>query len=264
MFLEELSERRNGDVKGVRAIMLLEVLELGGTGDALGFLEDLELRGGVRIDKVRQRAEGLLVVLVEESALLEEERDICLLSNLTRKVEQLATCTRGCLRKKQRGEAGQAEGTYLVAHKGADIGSASICDGKDLDELGVVDGAGLLGREGGLEVDAPVGAQPDEGLEGDDCADPDEGPLLGLDVFVVELSTEIEAQEDGPYYHEGPDVGVAIERQWPPEVGRLDLRVVDERRHGWSNKEKKGMRCAYASDIDIGRLVEPREFKVRQ
>jgi hypothetical protein len=51
-------------------------------------------------------------------------------------------------------------------------------------------------------------------------------------VLVVELSGEVEAQEDGPYYGEGPDVEVLEQGQRPEQVGALDLRVVDERRHG--------------------------------
>jgi len=128
---------------------------------------------------------------------------------------------------------------YLVAHELADIRGAGICDGNDLDKLSIVDGACPLGREGGSKVDTPVCAEPNQGLDCDDCAEPDKGPLWRVDVFFVELAAEIEAQEDGPYYREGPDVGVTLERQRPQQLGRLDLRVVDERRHGGSRRRAK-------------------------
>jgi hypothetical protein len=122
--------------------------------------------------------------------------------------------------------------THVIAHKLANVGGPGVRGGVDLDQHGILDGAGLLGREGGVEVDAPVGAQPNQRLDGDDGADPDKGPFGRLDVLVVELSGEVEAQEDGPYYGEGPDVEVLEQGQRPEQVGALDLRVVDERRHG--------------------------------
>ena len=76
-----------------------------------------------------------------------------------------------------------------------------------------------------------MGAQPDQGLAGDDGADPDKGPLGRIDVFLVELGGQVVAQEDGPDDDEGPDVGVLVQGQRAQQVGALDLRVVDERRH---------------------------------
>jgi len=51
-------------------------------------------------------------------------------------------------------------------------------------------------------------------------------------MLFVEISAQVVAQKDGPYYREWPDVGVLLERKRPQQLGRFDLRIVDERRHG--------------------------------
>jgi hypothetical protein len=61
-----------------------------------------------------------------------------------------------------------------------------------------------------------------------------------VDVLVVELGGQVEAQEDGPDEGKGPDVGVLIQRQRAQQIGALDLRVVDERRHGCRSREGLG------------------------
>lgn len=121
--------------------------------------------------------------------------------------------------------------THIVADEFADLGGTGIGGRNDLDELGLVDILGLGGGEGGLEVDAPVGAQPDKGLECEDGAGPDEGPLRRLEILVVELWGQVVAQEDGPEDRKGPDVGMEAQRQWFEKFGVLDLRVIHERRH---------------------------------
>lgn len=84
MLLEEFGKRGDRNVKRVCTIVLLEVGVLGSTGDSSRLLERLDLGRRFGIDGKRQRAEGLSVRLVEESALLEKERDIRLASDLVR------------------------------------------------------------------------------------------------------------------------------------------------------------------------------------
>ena len=88
-----------------------------------------------------------------------------------------------------------------------------------------------------------MGAEPDEGLDGDDGAGPDKGPFLAVDVLIVEFLVEVVAEEDGPDDGKGPDIGVEVERQRPQQLGRLDLRVVDERRHDSGSTAGVGGRC---------------------
>ena len=82
VFLEELGEGRDGDVERVGAIVLLQAVELRGGRDALGLLEGFELGLGLFIDLVRKGAERVGLGIVEESALLEEERGVGLASGL--------------------------------------------------------------------------------------------------------------------------------------------------------------------------------------
>jgi hypothetical protein len=59
MLLEELGKGRNGDVKGVGAIVLFQALQLGGTRNTPGGLELLELRLRLVVDVVDKGAKGL-------------------------------------------------------------------------------------------------------------------------------------------------------------------------------------------------------------
>lgn len=74
-------------------------------------------------------------------------------------------------------------------------------------------------------------AEPSEGLESDDSADPDNCPFLGANVLSVELGAQVKGEEDGPDNGKGPNVGVKVERQRAQQLGALNLRVVDEGRH---------------------------------
>lgn len=112
------------------------------------------------------------------------------------------------------GSAARAcHGRYLVAQDGANLGGAGVGRGDDLDELGILEPLGLGGSEDGLEIDAPVGAQPHETLQRDNGGTPDECPLRGRDVLVVEFGGVVVTGEDGPYYGERPDVGVEVDGQ---------------------------------------------------
>jgi hypothetical protein len=97
VFLEELGESGDGDVERVGAIVLLEALLLGGARDAPGLLERLELRPRLGVDVVGEGPERLGIGVVQEAALLEQERDVRLVSDL-RKVS---------LWKRKRGGAGR-------------------------------------------------------------------------------------------------------------------------------------------------------------
>lgn len=82
MLLEELAEGRDGNVKRVGAIVLLDSGDFGGTGDAPGFLEFLNLGFRLGVDLVLESIERLPVWVVEETAFLEEEGDVLLSANL--------------------------------------------------------------------------------------------------------------------------------------------------------------------------------------
>lgn len=80
VLLEQLAERRDGDVERVEAIVVRK------TGD---FLFALETAGelvvgefGTGIDGVDERREGSGFGVVEETALLEQERDLLLVASL--------------------------------------------------------------------------------------------------------------------------------------------------------------------------------------
>lgn len=80
VLLEQLAERRDGDVERVETIVV------GKTGD---FLFALETAGelvvgkfGTSIDGVDERRERSVFGVVEETALLEQERDLLLVASL--------------------------------------------------------------------------------------------------------------------------------------------------------------------------------------
>ena len=52
-----------------------------------------------------------------------------------------------------------------------------------------------------------------------------------MDVSLVEVGRQVEAQEDGPDDGEGPYVGVRIPRKRCQELGGLDLRIFDKSSH---------------------------------
>lgn len=123
------------------------------------------------------------------------------------------------------------ESPHLVANQLANLGRPGVGDGNDLDQLRILNVLGLGGLEASLKANAPVGAEPCQGLEGDDGTTPEDGPFLCANVLLVEVGRQVEGQEDGPDDGERPDVGVEVKRQRAQQFGLLYLGVVDEGRH---------------------------------
>lgn len=146
MFLEQLGEGRDRNIERVVAIVLLDPIYFGGRSETLGLLEGLELGLGFGVEGVGERGEGALLSIVEEAALLEQERDILL-------------------------------ATHVITHQLADISGSGVGDGVDLDELGTAHVAGLGGSEGASKVDVPFGHEPKESLEGEDGGAPHKCPF---------------------------------------------------------------------------------------
>lgn len=103
--------------------------------------------------------------------------------------------------------------THLVAHKLADFARPGVSDGQDLYQLRFLDILDAISRKARGDIDAPVGAQPDERLNGNDGAAPDKGPFLRTDVLLIQFVAEIVAEEDGPGDGKRPDISVQIRRQ---------------------------------------------------
>ena len=222
MLAEQLGEGGDGDVESVRAVVLLDLIELALGRDAPRALELPDDRLGLRINGIVEGVEGLAGLIVEETALLEEERDVDLVSNLV-------TVQLKCSRARNYPQVAKS---YLLSEQLADLSRPRVGDGDDLDQLRILHVLRLRGREERLEADAPVGAQPHERLQGDDGAAPDVRPLRRANVLLVEGGRQVVAQEDGPEYGEWPDVGVEVPREGLEELRGLDLGVLDERHDG--------------------------------
>jgi hypothetical protein len=82
VLLEELGEGGNGNVKGVGSIVLLDACNLGLLVQASGGLEMANLGLGVDVDIILKSAEGICLGVIEESALLEQERSVELATSL--------------------------------------------------------------------------------------------------------------------------------------------------------------------------------------
>lgn len=82
MLFEQLGKRRNRNVERVHAIVVFKPLELGRARDTSRFLECLELGFRVGVDEIGQGAKRLGFGIIQEAALLEEERQILLASDL--------------------------------------------------------------------------------------------------------------------------------------------------------------------------------------
>lgn len=125
------------------------------------------------------------------------------------------------------------EKTYLVPQQLADFAGAGVRNGNNLDQLSVLNILVLdLGRrESRIQTDAPVRAQPNKRLEGDDGPAPDKGPFGGANVLFVEIRGQIVPQEDGPKNGKRPNVGVEVEGQRTKQLRMLDLRIVHEGCH---------------------------------
>jgi hypothetical protein len=167
MFLEQLGEGGNGDVERVVAVVLLQALDLGGRGEALCLLEILELGLRLGVEGVGERGKRALLRVVEEAPLLEEEREIRLPA-------------------------------HVVAHQLANLGGARVRNGLHLDELRAPHVGGRGRGEGALEVNVPLGHEPEEGLEGEDAGHPHERPFRRLDVRLVARGRQVDGGEGGP------------------------------------------------------------------
>jgi hypothetical protein len=82
VFLEEFRESRDRDIEGIVAIMQMGAVEFGLGGNTSRFLEVIEKRLGLSIDRVCERFEGVVRGIVEESTFLEEEGNIGFASSL--------------------------------------------------------------------------------------------------------------------------------------------------------------------------------------
>lgn len=82
MLLEELSKGGDRNIKGICAIVLFKTRKVCLPIDSAGGLEVAD--GGRRfsVDVVLQAIKGLDVGIVEKTALLEEEREVCLATGL--------------------------------------------------------------------------------------------------------------------------------------------------------------------------------------
>jgi len=76
VLFEEFSEGGNWNIESIIAIMLLDSGEFGSSGYPSRLLEMFESWLGFGVDGVRKRFKGVLCGIVEESALLEQERNI--------------------------------------------------------------------------------------------------------------------------------------------------------------------------------------------
>ena len=82
MLLEELGKRWYGNIERIGAVVLLQSAQIGRTCDAFGPLERFQLGFWVGIYLVREGPERVRFGIVEESALLEEEGQVRLASDL--------------------------------------------------------------------------------------------------------------------------------------------------------------------------------------
>ena len=169
VFLEQLGEGRDGDIEFVCAIMLCDALNLSGRGETLGLLERLELGLGFDIEGIGERGEGTLVGIVEETSLLEEEREVRLSTN-------------------------------VVAHQWHNLSGAGILDRLDFDKRCRTHVAGRGGGECALEVNVPVRHEPEQRLEGGDAGNPHKSPFRRLNVLLVALRRKVYGGEGRPYY----------------------------------------------------------------
>lgn len=80
-----------------------------------------------------------------------------------------------------------------------------------------------------------MSAQPDKRLNGNDSANPDKGPFGSTNVLLVEFRGKEISQKDGPGNDKGPYVGMEMKRQRAQKFSRLDLRIINERRHVGGN-----------------------------
>lgn len=65
-------------------------------------------------------------------------------------------------------------------------------------------------------------------MQGDDGCHPNKCPLLPVDIFVVEIFIEVECEEYGPEYREGPYVSLEVDGQRVVQTCGADLVVVHQ------------------------------------
>lgn len=154
---------------------------------------------------------------------------------------------------------------YLITNNSTDFRGAGVSNRDDLDQLGIFKPFGFRGREGCLEINTPVGAKPDEALQSDDSATPNESPFGRVDVLVVERRGVIVTGENGPYYSEWPDIGMEIIWERGQELGALDLSIVHQgrRRHddNATSPTRKGKRVVISNRRSWGWRGEPVAFE---
>lgn len=124
MLFEELEEGRHWNIEGVVAIVVLESLDLLLGGYATGLLEVLEGWLWLGIDRICEGREGLLLLVPEETALLEEEGNVVLATSL--QVCQLCSM------------AQRVRLAYVVANNLADLRKTSIRNREHLNKLRIL------------------------------------------------------------------------------------------------------------------------------
>lgn len=113
MLLEEFRECRNRDIEGVGAIVLFQSLQLCGIVDALGLLEGIDKRLRLGVNGIVEGGEGLLLRMVQEAALLKEEREIGLSINLEADQSSVVRIRGGMLCARDPPSLGQARRCQL-------------------------------------------------------------------------------------------------------------------------------------------------------
>lgn len=194
MLLEKLGKSWHWYIEGIVAIVLLDAGEFRLASDTSRVLKLVKLRLGFSVGSVDERTKCLRLGIVEESALLEEERGVDFAGD-------------------------------IFAHDLADFWDTCVQDGNNLDKLGFLDRLGLARSERSLQVDAPMGAKPNERLGGDDGTAPDESPFLRPNMLLVQIVIEVVSGEYGPDDGEWPDIQMPECWHSVQELRALDLVV---------------------------------------
>lgn len=177
--------------------MIVNAIDVSLGCQALALLEIAQGRLGFRIENVGQWRKTAAFGIVEETALLEQERNRLLPAR-------------------------------VIVDQRADLGGASVGNGDNFNEASGIDRLGSGRGEQGVEIDVPLGHQPQQRLRRDDGPRPDEGPFLALDVGIITLRREIEGEEDRPNDQEWPHVRMQLQREGVMQGRILDLGVICE------------------------------------
>ena len=168
VLLEELGKCGHGDVESVGAIVLLLVLNRRLSVQTPGRLKRADLGLRLGIDVVGQSREGCGLCGIQEAPLLEEEGDVGTVANLTF-LGQTVWLDSTLEVSADRKHLVLGRPSHLVADQSAYLRSAGVCDGNDLYGLGIGDGLCLRRGEERGKANAPMGAKPEDTLDGDDC-----------------------------------------------------------------------------------------------